>query len=153
MKFQWKLFPLQRRLEWDFDAAQGRLALLLRGGDSAAALLRALESQQAEQALHAGTHGRVQTDPARHAQALAYLCAMDARIVQARREERRLQQEIAAARAECLRCRQRLDAVDRLREQAAAAHLQEQLRCEAKETDLAWLARCGSQPSYPGEHG
>ncbi|NML42927.1 hypothetical protein HHL11_04135 [Ramlibacter sp. G-1-2-2] len=151
MRFQWKLFPLQRKLEWDLDLSQGRLAVLQRGGEDAAALLTALEGQQSEQVMHVGAQARMQADPGLRAQALAYLCAMEARIAQARAQEQHLQREIAQARAECLRCRKRLDAMERLRGQAAVAYWREEQRMEAKEADLAWLARRGSQS--PGERG
>lgn len=151
MKFQWKLFPLQRKLEWDLDLSQSRLAVLRRDGEDAAALVRALEGQQSEQAMHVGAQARMQADPALRAQALAYLCAMEAGVAQARAQEQRLQEEVEQARAECLGCRKRLDAVERLREQAAVAHWREEQSLEGKEADLAWLARRGSQ--LPGECG
>jgi flagellar export protein FliJ len=153
MRFQWKLFPLQRKLEWDLDLAQGRLGTLLRGEQHALAVLRALEGQRAEQAAHANAGARMKADPALHAQALAFLCALEAHIAQARAQQQRLQRDTAAARAECLRCQQRLDTVDSIREQALAVHQQAQRRSEGKEADAAWLARRVSQAAFPGECG
>jgi hypothetical protein len=141
MKFQWKLFPLQRKLEWDLDMAKGRLGVLLRGWEHAASTLHALEQTRAQQAEVASTVLRRQADPLLHAQALGYLVAMEARIRRADAERRRIEEEVGAARAECLRCQQRLDTLGCVHDRALADQLTRADRDAAKVADLDWLAQ------------
>jgi hypothetical protein len=141
MKFHWKLFPLQRKLEWDLDLARGRLAALLRGSEHAAGVLRALEGTHAEQSAAALAAVRRRTDPALHGQALAYLAGMEARLARARAQHAQLEGEVAAVRTECTRCRQRLDTVEALHDDAFAQFTHAAQRGAAKEADFAWLAR------------
>lgn len=143
MKFQWKLFPLQRKLEWDLDAAKGRLALVLRDCEHAASVLQSLQSTHRQQAGLAAQAVLRRPDPQLHDQALAYLAGMEARIAQARAERHRMEQEVAAARVECLRCQQRLDTLDVLRDQQLAQHAALLQQRQARDADCAWLARSG----------
>lgn len=143
MKFHWKLFPLQCKLEWDLDAAKGRLAACLRECDDAAALLHSLEGAHAQQAGWAAKAMQSRLNPELHGRSLAYLADRQAQILGARLAWRRMQDAVAAARAECLRCRQRLDQLERVREQAMAQHTGTQRHRQARDADSAWLARSG----------
>ncbi|MDB5858700.1 MAG: hypothetical protein JWQ76_2389 [Ramlibacter sp.] len=141
MKFEWKLFPLQRKLEWDLDLARGRLAVVLRGCEHAGAILRALEGTHADQSAAALAATQRRADPVAHGQALAYLAAMEARLARARAQSAQLESQAAAARAECQRCSQRLDSLSAVRDQALARFTYAAQRDAAKEADFAWLAR------------
>jgi flagellar export protein FliJ len=141
MKFNWKLFPLQRKLEWDLDLAQGRLAFMQRGSEHAAGVLQALEGTRADQSAAALAATQRRTDPVAHGQALAYLAGMEAQLARARKQRAKMEDEVAVARAECMRCSQRLEALDTLHDQAFTQFTCEVQRAEAKEADFAWLAR------------
>ena len=141
MKFAWKLFPLQRKLEWDLDMARGRLAVLLRGHEHAGSVLRALEEAHAGQSAAALAVAQRRPDPATHGQALAYLAGMEARLARARMQSARLEAEVSAARAVCNDCSQRLEALETLRDRALTQFTYTDRRHAEKESDLAWLAR------------
>ena len=141
MKFDWKLFPLQRKLEWDLDLARGRLAVLLRGCERAGSLLRALEGTHAEQSAAALAVLQGRADPVVHRQALVYLAGMEAQLGRARTQSVQIEAEVAAARDECKRCSQRLEALEALHDRARARFTYEAQRLAAKEADFAWLVR------------
>jgi hypothetical protein len=141
MKFDWKLFPLQRKLEWDLDLARGRLAVLLRGREQAGGIVRTLEGTHAEQSAAALAATQRRADPVAHGQALAYLAGMEARLARARAQCAQLESEVTAAQGECERCSQRLEALGALHEQAFAQFTYAARRDAAKEADSVWLAR------------
>lgn len=140
MRFEWKLLPLQRKLDWELDLARGRLAPLLRGSERAANALRALEELHADQSAAALAAARQRADPAAHRQALAYLAGMEARLAQARRQCAQLASELAAAQAECSGRHVRLEVVGALHDQALARFRYAAQRCIDKEADFAWIA-------------
>lgn len=143
MKFEWKLFPLQRKLEWDLDVARCRLALLLRDSEHAASLLQAMERSQVQQAGLASQAMRGRLDPTLHDQALGYLAGMEARIAQARAERVRIDEELATVRDECVRCQRRLDTLDVAHDRALAQHATQAQRRAGRDADCDWLARGG----------
>ena len=149
MRFEWNLLPLQRKLDWELERAKGRLVLLLGESACAASALRELEQTRARQAGSASAVLQRRADPGLHVQALAYFAAMHARIAHAHAEQLRVQQELTAARAECLRCQQRLDTLEAVHDRALARHIEVAGRRAAKEADLDWLVRHGAAASIP----
>jgi hypothetical protein len=151
MRFAWQLAALQRKLEWEVDMAKGRLAVLLGAAEHTACALDALEQTCRQQAGIASAALRRQAHPGLHAQALGYLAALQARIAQAQAEQLRMAQEVAAARAQCLHCQQRLDTLATLHDHALAQHLTLVGRRMAKEADLDWLAgHAGASSTFAG---
>ncbi|TFY97079.1 hypothetical protein [Ramlibacter humi] len=138
--FDWRLAPLQRKLEWEADEAQAAVARELARRESAASATREAESllvqasQDARQALEA------HADPRAHRHQLAYLTFLNDRVAGVRADEQRVAGDLSAARQELLRRQRRLDVVLRARANALELHLREAARRAQVQVDADWLA-------------
>ena len=139
MKFEWKLQPLQRKLEWELDVARSRLAAAAARYETVRNSVQALESSHAAQATAALATAR-RADPALHAQALGWLAAAETRLQRLRAQCARAQSELEAARAECRRSNERLEVLGALHEEALAQFRYASQRQASKEADFSWLA-------------
>ncbi|MCG2594954.1 hypothetical protein LZ009_19420 [Ramlibacter sp. XY19] len=145
MKFDWKLQPLQRKLEWDLDLARGRVAAARLRFEQAGDAVRGLEEIHAAQAAAALAATRRGADPALHKQALAWLLSAETRLLHRRTECTRAKAELAAARTECRRCNERLEALSALHDEAQVRFAYAERREAGKEADFAWLASRSAQ--------
>ena len=145
MRFDWKLQPLQRKLEWDLDLARGRVATLSRQQAQAQAALRLLENSRAAQAAVAQAATQRRADPALHVQALAWLATAELQLVCLRAQSLEAEAALADARAACLRCNERVEALAVLHGEALARFAYAVQREAAKEADFAWLGRRARQ--------
>lgn len=139
--FRWPLAALQRKREWELEGARSHLAELLCEAATAAARLADLKQQHAEQAAAARqamcSRGDVQT----YARALVYLSVLSARIDGVARSREEAEQQVEAARAECLGCHCRVETLLAARNDALQEHARQALRRAANEADAAWLLR------------
>jgi hypothetical protein len=141
MKFDWKLFGLQRKLDWDLEQARGRLGQQLGEALELGGTLRALETSHAEQSAAALAAARRRTDPVAHGQALAYLAGMEARLARARFQRTQLDAKVEALRAECQHCNERREVLAALYDRGFSRYMHARQREAEKEADFAWLAR------------
>jgi hypothetical protein len=146
MKFDWKLFGLQRKLDWDLELARDRLGQQLRQAMELAGALRALETSHADQSAAALAATRRCTDPVAHGQALSYLAGMEARLAFARSQRTQLDAKVEALRAECQCCNERREVLAALYDRGFSRFMHAKRREAEKEADFAWLARAA-----PGE--
>jgi hypothetical protein len=139
MKFDWRLFPLQRKLEWDLEIAQGRLARQQRAVSDLARVLRELQATRDEQSAAASAATQRRADPFAHRQALAYLAGLEARLARARAHRSQAESQMEDFRVHCQRCNERLEALKALYQQAHVRFTHAAQREAEKEADFAWL--------------
>lgn len=140
MKFDWKLQPLHRKLEWDLELARGRLAVLVRGHADAGEAVQSLEVERTAQADVALAALRRGTDAGSHAPAMAWLAAAEDDLTRLRTRLSVASESLDAARDDCRRCQQRLEALATLHQEARARFDHAERSRALREADLAWLA-------------
>lgn len=138
--FDWRLAPLQRKLEWEVDAARTQLAGALAQCETAARALREIQAVQQQAAQDARVAVSVRADPLAHQRMLRYLVSVAGQVELAATEEKKAGDGLAAAREELLQRQRRLDVLLRARGNALDAHLQEKARGAQVEADATWLA-------------
>jgi hypothetical protein len=143
------LAGLERKLHLDAQRAAGALGELERERAARQAQLVALQGAHERQLLAvAGTR----IDPFGRRQALRYLGREQEAICEQQVELAALDGRVAGLREARLAAERRLEAARKLRSAALSVYAQGQLRRQAKEADLAWLARpAGKQPGASGE--
>lgn len=138
--FDWRLAPLQRKLEWELDAARTRLARVLAQWQQARDGLEAAEERQEQAAVEARAQAAAATDPRAHRAMLSYLVGLGDQVAVARSQEQEAQERLAEGRQDVLRCQRRLDVLLRARGNALDDHLQAHARRDQSEADATWLA-------------
>ena len=139
--FVWPLLPLERKLEWERDAARARLAQAMSVLHLAQLQLRELEALREEQGCRATALLRQAPDPRSHRQLLAYLVGIQQQLARAGLHLQALERALAAARAECARCERKLQSLVAARADAMRAYLASALLAQDRQADAAWLAR------------
>ena len=139
-RFRWPLAPLQRKMEWELEAAKVRLAKLQGEAQQAASRLERLEAARAEQSAVAARLMHAQANAPAYVRGLGYLSVLATRIAEAARQRQVVHEMADQARTECLACQRRLDVLVAAREGAIDHHVREALRQQAREADAAWLA-------------
>ena len=148
--FPWKLAMLERKLEHAVDVARSALAAAQGEAAAATTAVQWLEAQKAAQTPRRRATGE-RFDAAAQVRLLRFLAQAEDRLADRNRELAQLQARIAMARRGCVDADRELARVRRLRESAQAAYAAEQLRRQAKEADLAWLAARRPARLEPGE--
>jgi len=138
--FDWRLAPLQRKLEWEVDAARTGLAAALAQWEAAGSALRGAEALLRQSSQDGRSALATQADPRAHRRLLAYLVSLGGQVAAATTREQQAAEELAAARQELLERQRRLDVVLRARDNALDAHLREQARGAQTQADASWLA-------------
>lgn len=151
--FDWKLAPLQRKLEWEVDEARTLLARVLAQWHAADEAMRHAESQLQEASQEARSSVVAQADPRAHRRQLAWLVSLADAAAAAAHKERQAGEELAAARQDMLQRQRRLDVLLKARENAFTDHLHEQSRVAQNEADAGWLALRQSRPMRAGREG
>lgn len=139
--FRPPLAALERKLGHDLDRARSDLAALGREARVLAELRQELAGQRADQLQFAGKLLAGAVDPSAYGRCLRYLAAMERRVQERSNEAGLLETRLAAARQACVEADRRLACLRALRESAEAAYALAQSRRDAKQADLAWLAR------------
>jgi hypothetical protein len=139
--FVWQLAPVQKKLEWELEAAKSQLAARLQQAAQAERALQQLEATHASEAAAAGLSMQATGDVLAHRRALTYLVDLRRHMASASAVHRHSEQKVLAARAECMRCQRRLDTLLSVRGQALDRHIQQDLRRSSNEADAAYIAR------------
>lgn len=137
--FHWPLLPLERKLAWERDASQARLAQASHAVQQCRRQVLELQSEHDRHAASAASGLRQTVDPQVHRQSLYYLAAIQARWGSAAEGLRRLEQGLDNARQECIRHERQLETVLALHTASLRAHLRTVAFRQYKEADLAWL--------------
>jgi hypothetical protein len=145
MKFDWKLQPLQRKLEWDLELARGRLSAASRELRESCGAVRALEANHSAQASAAQAALHRGADPAGHSLALAWLAGAERHLANLRAQTTKDTESVAAARAACRRCQERLEALTTLHDEARRRFVYAANWEATRDADLEWLARPTSE--------
>lgn len=138
--FGWPLAPLERKLAWERDASQARLALASHAVQQCRQQARELDNEHGRHAACAASSLRQAVDPRVHLQALHYLAGLQARRRGVAEELCRLEGALECARQDCIRRDRRLETVLALRAVSMRACLRTVASRQHKEADLAWLA-------------
>jgi len=138
--FDWRLAPLQRKLEWEADAARTRVARALAQWEAAGASLRGAEALLRQAGQDARGAVSAHADPRAHRRLLAYLVSLGDQVAVVTARELEAGEQLAAARQELLRRQRRLDVVLRARDNALDAYLGQQARAQQSQADASWLA-------------
>jgi flagellar export protein FliJ len=137
--FTWPLLPLERKLEWERDAARARLAQALAALRRSQSQLRELEALRQQQARRAAATLRQTLDPRSHRQFLAYLVSIQQQQGRARQHLQSLERALAAARAECAHRERTLESLVAARARAMRAYIAGALLSQDRQADTAWL--------------
>jgi flagellar biosynthesis chaperone FliJ len=145
----WPYAALERKLEIALGRARVALVEIQRKCAAGEQELRALQDARRDQLRSLNTVPLRAEGWDVHRGSLHFLAEALARL--ATREETVIQLRVQLEKAQkaCVAAHQRLEALRALRASAEAAHVQVQLRRQAKEADLAWLSRRAS--AAPGE--
>lgn len=149
--FRWSLAPLERKLQWERDASQSRMALVLQRLRDCEQRNRHLASERDSQVSSAAARWRQAADPQAHRQALRFLARMETQLAEGDRHWRALQMEVDRARQDCLERERRLETLMKMRRAAIQAHVRVATLRLAKEADIAWLARDPGPRSGDGD--
>lgn len=146
----WPCAALERKLELALGRAHVAVAELQRQCAAGEQELRELQDAREDQlrALHAVALRGEGWDV--HRGSLHFLAEALARLAGHERAVVLLRARLQEAQQACVAARQRLETLRALRSAAEAAHVQAQLRREAREADLAWLARHGGAAAGEG---
>jgi flagellar export protein FliJ len=137
--FRWPLGVLERKLEHAVDVACAALGAVQADAGRMATTIRALEAQKAAQLQGPSAEGD-RINAAEHVRSLRFLAQVEGLLAGRNRELATLRERVDAARQDCVKADRNLARVRRLRESAEAAYASEELRRQAKDADLAWLA-------------
>jgi flagellar biosynthesis chaperone FliJ len=142
--FAWPLAAAERLRRHQLDRAHAQVASLHRDQQACAHELESLHAarQQALRDLAPREGGRIET--AARSQGFRHLHRKLSLQMKREQDASRVNADLRQAQSSCTQAQQRLDAVCRLRESALAAYVQDQVRRDAKNADLAWLATHGS---------
>ena len=138
--FDWRLAPLQRKLEWEVEAARTSLAKAQSGTQEADEALRAAEVRLRQASEEARGSAAVHSDPRAHRQLLSWLVGLGDQVAVAAAKQVEAAERLSAARQDLLKRQRRLDVLLRARDGALAAHVRDAARREQAEADAAWLA-------------
>ena len=139
--FDWRLRSLQRKLEWELDAAKACLAQAGRTADEAKAALDQAHAAASEQATLAGGSLWLRPDPNVRRCVLAYLVQASDRIALLVKDCDRAEELLADARTACADAERKLEVLLAARDVAWKDHARRVLQGEANEADAAWLSR------------
>lgn len=138
--FGWRLLPLERKLAWERDAAQARLAQALQAVRESEGLVRALELVRDEQGAWAAAALRQAPDPRMHRQVLDYLAGVQARLRYAAQRRQALEEALLRARARCGACERSVEVLQTARASSMRGYIQATLLRQDRQADAAWLA-------------
>ena len=148
--FAWTLAAAERLRQHEADRAASRLAVAEHARRELQADLQALESARNGQLQFLAGCSSSPFDPALQQQALRYLAQALGQEQQRQQQEAQLLGRLELAKKVRVDAQRRLDSVRKLRETALARYAQDQIRRQAREADLAWLARCPLKSEVSG---
>ncbi|MDB5752726.1 MAG: coiled-coil domain containing 88-like protein [Ramlibacter sp.] len=137
--FAWPLLPLERKLEWERDAARARLAQALAALHRSQSQLRELDALHQQQARRAAPVLHQTLDPPAHRQFLAYLVSIQQQLGRVGQRLQSLERALAAARAECAHRECKLESLVAARAGAMRAYIAGALLLQDRQADAAWL--------------
>jgi hypothetical protein len=140
-RFEYVLDPLRQQRRWQLDALEARLGRVTREAQRAAEELEALRVRHQDESRRAAERISGSIDPDGYGQVLAWLANRVHAIhaAQARLEEVRA--ERSRVRAECLIQQQRVDVIERHRDDCLAEFAIEEQNRQSAEADREWLVR------------
>lgn len=147
--FRSPLAAVERKLDHERDRARADLAALAREVLGLEEIRRELAQERDAQLHCAATLLAGAMDPSAYGRCLGYLCGMERRLRERCAEAELLEMRVAAARCACVEADRRLACLRVLRESSQAAYALEQSRRDARQADLAWLARLGALRARP----
>jgi hypothetical protein len=139
--FIYALEPERRRRQWQLDAVMARLADLRRGIADLESTREKLDEECRSQAAQAGRAWARRADPVARARLLRYIATLQQSRADAEDEIAALTALMQQARAECSVQQQKLEVLDRHRQEARKDHSIERHRKDATEADQDWAAR------------
>jgi flagellar biosynthesis chaperone FliJ len=146
--FRWPLHPLEAKLDGDLESARLALALLQHEERRTAQEVQQCSAQQEGHQVAAAAC--LERAPALRAHVLGYLAELDAKLAQVQASASKLQQEVDAARGDCIERQRQLACVQRLHDAAERSHVQERRRRASREADAAWLVHLQQHRSRIG---
>ncbi|HSW22229.1 MAG TPA: hypothetical protein VLJ62_05645 [Burkholderiaceae bacterium] len=139
--FSYALEPLLRRQRWALEAAQSRLGLANREIAQATHALSGLQEQLADQNARAAQAATERMDPVLHRRSLQWLADMRQEIARAQQALDGLREQRSQLMAVCAQRQNKLDVIERHRDECRAVYAQEHDMRAAAAADRDWLAR------------
>lgn len=139
--FRYALEPLLRQRQWQLDAVQSELGQVRRELEKATRALEMLRGRYDEQSRLASRALSVRLEPRSHAQRLGWLRSLRDMVASAEKTVRKLHALRGEVSARCLAHQQRLEVIERHREDCQEEFLRDAESRNLSETDRDWLAR------------
>lgn len=140
-RFEYALEPLRRQRQWQMDALYARLARIQRAVREADGELGALREAHDAQCRRAAEIFAERLDPSSQPRILQWLARSRLRTRAAEEVLAELEAERVRVGAACVQQQNKVDAMERHRDDCMSAYVQEEHGREAAEVDRDWLAR------------
>jgi flagellar export protein FliJ len=140
-RFDYALEPLRRRRQWELDALQAELGRVQREVVRAEELVERLRQELQEATAAAVRDVSAWIDPGRHPRSVGFLVQLRVGIEAGAGRVEALRAERESVRAQLAEKQQKLDVIERHREEAVAEFAQHEEARIAAEADRDWLAR------------
>lgn len=137
--FDWRLRSLQRKLEWERDAAKARLEQAARVVSEAKTATDRAQAAATEQAAYVSRSLQLKADPNVRRSVVAYLVQEVARVALLMKDLDRAEGRLAVARTACVDAERKLEVLLAARDAAWHVHARRVLQRDANEADAAWL--------------
>lgn len=139
--FTYALEPLRRRQRWQLEALQVKLGGANRDIADSTARLAQFEEQLRTQLAQASDAVTQRFDLAVHRRSLYWLARLREQIAQAQTQLQELCERRAQLRADCLSRQNKLDVIERHRDDSMSAYTQTHQNRQGAAADADWLAR------------
>lgn len=139
--FRYAPEPLQRKREWELDAARAALARAIEALSRKTEEIDDLESRHGAHARDVSRNAGAAIDPTHHRENLNYLAGLRAVIAENERQREGLRQQRDVAQARCITLQRKLEALIQHRQRAASEYAFEEGNRQAALADQDWLMR------------
>ena len=152
-RFEYALEPLRRRRHWELDALRAELGRVQKHVSEAEELVERLREDLREATSAAASALMARIDPVRHRRSVGWLVQLRAGIAAAVGQLAALRAEREHVRARLVAGQQKLDVIERHREEAQAEFAHGEEARLASEADRDWLARGDWNSGMPTREG
>ncbi len=140
-RFEYALEPLRRQRQWKLDALQAELGRAQQALAEAENAVERLREQLRSETVRAARMLLDRMDPSRHRHAIGFLVLIREAIEAGEAQVATLRENRDRVRAECLAHQQKLDVIERHREECVAEYRQDEEARLASDSDRDWLTR------------
>ncbi|MGC3998554.1 MAG: flagellar FliJ family protein [Anaeromyxobacter sp.] len=153
--FEYELEPVRKQRQWQLEAVQAELGRVQRALEQAVRRVEELRAQHEEQGRCAARALQAKVDPGAYATCLRWLAQLRDGIAGASVTVAELEAERTQVLRSVLEHQQRVDVIEKHRDERQAEFVRDALARSARENDQEWLSRRhasrGGRGAGPGE--